>query len=545
MRDGERRQFPADMYRMLYHHAGDAIFVSDLEGNLIELNQAACDYVGYSREELLRMRPEQLNPPELAGEVAGRLKRIIKEGTCSFETVHVHRDGSLIPVELLARRIEYAGQSFILAICRNISCRRQSELEYQKIVQATGDGYWMVNPRDARIIDVNDMFCEMVGYTRDELLSMCISDLEVIESPEETAAHIRKIMETGHDLFETRHRHKDGHILEFEVSVSYADIQGGVIFVFVRDISERKRQEAESRLSALVLNESTAAIVVTDANNCIVSVNPAFTQLTGYAPSEVIGRNPNLISSGKQSKAFYQSMWRTLTETGHWEGEWWNRRKDGEAYAEQVNLNILRNPDGSVYRYVKIASDITDRKRLDDKVWRLANYDTVTNLPNRRLFLDRLEQEIRKCHRSGESLALFFIDLDRFKEVNDEFGHDMGDCLLVEAARRISGCIRGSDIVARHGGDEFVVLLTGLTETSQVDIVAGSIIDLLAQPFDLGSVEVSISGSIGIARYPRDAADERTLIKKADQAMYQAKRDGKNRFAYLNFNNSPDHKIVS
>jgi diguanylate cyclase (GGDEF)-like protein len=238
-------------------------------------------------------------------------------------------------------------------------------------------------------------------------------------------------------------------------------------------------------------------------------------------------------------------MWRTLTETGHWEGEWWNRRKDGEAYAELVNLNVLRNPDGSVYRYIKIASDITDRKRLDDQVWRLANYDTVTNLPNRRLFLDRLEQEIRKCHRSGESLALFFIDLDRFKEVNDEFGHDMGDCLLVEAARRISGCIRGSDIVARHGGDEFVVLLTGLTETSQVDIVAGSIIDLLAQPFDLGSVEVSISGSIGIARYPRDAADERTLIKKADQAMYQAKRDGKNRFAYLSFNNSPDHKIVS
>jgi diguanylate cyclase (GGDEF)-like protein/PAS domain S-box-containing protein len=372
----------------------------------------------------------------------------------------------------------------------------------------------------------------MVGYTRDELLTMCISDLEVIESPEETAAHIRKIMENGHDLFEARHRHKDGRILEFEVSVSYADIRGGVIFVFQRDISERKRQDAESRLSALVLNKSTASIVVTDANNRIVSVNPAFTQITGYAPSEAIGRNPNLVSSGKQSKAFYESMWRTLTETGHWEGEWWNRRKDGEEYAELVNLNVLRNPDGSVYRYIKIASDITDRKRLDDQVWKLANYDAVTNLPNRRLFLDRLQHEIKKCHRSGESLALFFIDLDRFKEVNDEFGHDVGDWLLVEAAHRISSCIRSTDIVARQGGDEFVVLLTSLTETSQVEIVAGSITELLARPFHLGDVEVNISGSIGIATYPHDAADEKALIKKADEAMYTAKREGKNRFSY-------------
>ncbi len=517
---------------MLYHHAGDAIFVSDLEGNWIEVNKAACDYLGYSREELLRMRPEQLNPPELADQVAGRLEQIRKEGTYSFETIHVHRDGTRIPVEIISRRIEYAGQSFILTICRNVAYRKQSELEYRKIVQATGDGYWMVTTRDARIIDVNDMFCEMVGYSRDELLTMRISDLEVIESPEDTAAHIRKIMETGHDLWETRHRHKDGHILDVEVSVSYANIRDGIIFVFQRDISERKRQEAELRLSALVLNESSASIVVTDANNRIVNVNPAFTQITGYSPSEAIGCNPNLLNSGKQSKEFYQSMWRILTETGHWEGEWWNRRKDGEEYAEQVNLNVLRNPDGSVYRYVKIASDITDRKRMDDQVWRLANYDAVTNLPNRRLFLDRLGQEIKKCHRSGESLALFFIDLDRFKEVNDEFGHDVGDWLLVEAAHRITSCVRSTDIVARQGGDEFVVLLTGLTESSQVENVAGSMTELIAQPFQLGDIGVSISGSIGIAIYPLDAADEKALIRKADEAMYTAKREGRNRFSY-------------
>ena len=222
----------------------------------------------------------------------------------------------------------------------------------------------------------------------------------------------------------------------------------------------------------------------------------------------------------------------TAMETGHWEGEWWNRRKDGGEYAEQVNLNVMRNQDGSVSRFVKISLDITDKKHLDSHVWKLANYDAVTNLPNRRLFHDRLGQEIKKCHRSGESLALFFIDLDRFKEVNDEFGHDVGDELLVEAACRISSCIRSTDIVARQGGDEFVVLLTDLTETTQVEAVAQNITELLAQPFHLGDVEASISGSIGIAIYPHDAVDENALIKKADQAMYVAKSKGRNCFSY-------------
>jgi diguanylate cyclase (GGDEF)-like protein len=162
----------------------------------------------------------------------------------------------------------------------------------------------------------------------------------------------------------------------------------------------------------------------------------------------------------------------------------------------------------------------------------LANYDAVTNLPNRRLFLDRLEQEMKKCRRSGESLALFYVDLDRFKEINDEYGHDVGDSLLVEAACRISSCIRTTDIVARQGGDEFIVLLTGLTETSQVDVVAESITDLLAQPFLIGDIEANISGSIGISIYPNDAADEEALIRKADQAMYLAKSQGRNCFIY-------------
>ena len=528
----ERRKFPADMYRMLYHNAGDAIFVADVNGNFIEVNQEACNYVGYSREELLRMRLEQLNPPESASESSGHLQQILKEGVASYESIHVHRDGTRIPVEMHSKRLEYAKQSFILTICRNITYRKQSEIEYHKIIQAAGDGYFMVGGQNGRFIDVNDTYCRLVGYTRDELLCMCVSDLEAQETPEELAAHVRKIMEAGHEVFDTRHRHKDGHLVELEISVSYTHIREGVFFVFCRDISERKCQEAVSRLSALVLNASTASIVVTDADNRIVNVNPAFTHITGYECGEAIGRDPSMLSSGKESEAFYRCMWQALKETGHWEGEWWNRRKDGVEYAEQVHMYVLRNPDDSVYRYVKIATDITEKKRLDEHVWRLANYDAVTNLPNRRLFIDRLEQEMKKCQRSGDSLAIFYVDLDRFKEINDEYGHDVGDLLLVEAACRISGCIRSTDIVARQGGDEFIVLLSGLTETSQIDVVAGSIIDLLAQPFLIGDIETNISGSIGISIYPNDADDEKDLIRKADQAMYLAKSQGRNRFRY-------------
>lgn len=523
---------PVDMQRMLFEHASDAIFVLNEEGRFISVNQAACDYLGYTKDELLQLPPQQITAPEYAASFSERVQRLRQEGACTFEMEHIHRNGTRIPVEMHSRMIEHQGAPLILTICRDITARKQLELEYRSIIQAAGDGFWAVRTADARIIDVNETFCRMVGYTRDELLAMTISDLEAVESPEETAAHIRKIIETGHDLFETKHRHKDGHILEFEVSVSKADSYGGVFFVFTRDISERKRQEAEANLAAMIFNASTASIMATDADNRIVSVNPAFTRTSGYALHEVIGKNPKLLQSGRQDRAFYQHMWQTLQATGHWEGEWWNRRKDGEEYAEQVALNVVRNRDGSVYRYVKISSDITEKKKLDDLIWRQAHYDAVTNLPNRRLFQSQLMAEIKRCRDSSQYLALYFIDLDGFKEINDTFGHDAGDQLLVETAQRITRCIRGSDTVARLGGDEFTVMLSGLSELTRVQAVGQNILAALAQPFALGTAEARISASIGIALFPDHGADAEQLMKRADQAMYAAKNGGKNTLCY-------------
>lgn len=522
---------PTDMQYELFEHASDAIFVLSEQGKFIAVNQTACDYLGYTKDELLHMSPQTLVAPEYAADFPNRLRRLMDEGQCTFEMEHLHRDGTRIPVEMHSRMINHYGCKVFLTICRDTTARQQRELKYRSIIQAAGDGFWAVRCTDARIIDVNDMFCRMVGYTREELLTMTISDLEAVESPEETAAHIRKTIATGHDLFETQHRHKDGHILDLEISVSHAD---GMLYVFTRDISLRKQQEAEAKLTSLIFSASTASIMATDADNRIVTVNPAFTRISGYELHEVIGKNPRLLQSGRQGKNFYQQMWQTLQQQGHWEGEWWNRRKNGDEYAEQVTMNVVRNRDGSIYRYVKISSDITEKKKLDDLIWRQAHYDTVTHLPNRRLFQNQLVDELARCRNHGLYLAVYFIDLDGFKEINDTYGHDAGDQLLNQAAQRISHIIRGSDTVARLGGDEFTVMLSGLTELTRVGTVGRNILEQLAQPFQLDGIDAQISASIGIAIYPDDATDASTLMKQADNAMYAAKNGGKNTLRYAN-----------
>ncbi len=296
---------------------------------------------------------------------------------------------------------------------------------------------------------------------------------------------------------------------------------------------EKKRSEAELQLASSVYQASDEAIVVTDAHNRIVAVNPAFTKVTGYSPDEVRGQDPKLLSAGRTSRAEYEAMWHALAASGQWQGEIWNRRKNGEEYAEWLTINTLRNTDGTVHRHIAIFSDITEKKRTAELVWRQANYDTLTGLPNRNLFYDRLHQEIKKIHRGKLLLALLFIDLDRFKEVNDVFGHDAGDKLLQDAAARISACVRDADTVARLSGDEFTVVLPGLADISRVEQVAKDIIERLAQPFDLGKRPVYISASVGIALYPNDADDAESLLKSADQAMYAAKEHGRNGFSYF------------
>lgn len=286
------------------------------------------------------------------------------------------------------------------------------------------------------------------------------------------------------------------------------------------------------RLAELVYNNSTDGMLVTDETNRIIAVNPAFTKLTGYEISDVEGKNPNILRSGRQDAAFYQSMWSALELTGQWHGELWNRRKNGEVYPEWLTINRVLDAEGRPHRYVALFSDITERKKMEEQIWRHANFDTLTQLPNRRLFMELLSLEIRKVRRENELLAVLFVDLDRFKEINDSFGHDVGDAVLVEAAHRIKTSLRLSDTVARLGGDEFTVILSDIEDPTCAELVVRKVLDSLAQPFRLDdSNQGYVTGSIGMAFFPDDASSPDVLINRADRAMYLAKSAGRNCFS--------------
>ncbi len=292
--------------------------------------------------------------------------------------------------------------------------------------------------------------------------------------------------------------------------------------------------EQSMKLATAIYQSNADAIVVTDKDNLITDVNPAFTRITGYAREEVIGKNPRLMQSGRHDVQFYRAMWHAIMNVGHWHGEIWDKRKNGELYAKEVNILALRREDGSVYCHVAQFSDITEKKHKDELIHWQANYDPLTNLPNRRLFNDRLGQAIKLAHRTSLPLALFFIDLDYFKEINDKLGHANGDALLMEVARRISSCVREADTVARLGGDEFTVILPEFGDVSQTRRIAEQIVEKMSEPFYFVSIEEGqhISASIGIALYPDDAQDLNSLLKCADKAMYAAKAAGRNRFIY-------------
>ena len=296
---------------------------------------------------------------------------------------------------------------------------------------------------------------------------------------------------------------------------------------------ERAIEEAQRHLWSQVFASSLDAIVITDSHNAILSVNAAFTRLTGYEETDVVGKNPRILSSGRESPEFYAAMWRDITQKGQWSGEVEDRRKDGSVYPKWLNISVVRAPDGAILNHVGVFKDITAQKQSEERFIYLANHDTLTTLPNRHLLTDRLRKAIELATRSEGRLALLFLDLDNFKWVNDSLGHANGDKLLITVATRLLAAVRASDTVARLGGDEFVVLIIHPSGNQEVASIAEKVIAAVAQPLDLGGHEYQVTISIGISVFPNDGQDSTALIKHADTALYAAKGQGKNQFRFF------------
>ncbi|WP_417797834.1 EAL domain-containing protein [Terasakiella pusilla] len=448
----------------------------------------------------------------------------------------------------------------------------------------------LIDPKSGEIVDANQAASDFYKYSRAELTSMRIQDINQF-TPEQVAEERKLAKEEGRNFFIFRHSLGNGDIRTVEVYSVPHDFDGRVLlFSIIRDISEqrelqqhlwhyqarledivqqqthiieeraqqtfflmmlgiicllaiilfliyimkkRRKDEKELRLAASVFKTTTEAVMVTDRENRIQTVNKAFTKITGYELEDVKGKNPKILQSGLHDENFFAEMYNRLNSLEFWEGEIWNKRKSGETFPERMSVSVLRDKKGLKEGYVAVFADITKRKEAEAFIQRQANYDDLTNLANRNLFMDHLSGALYRAERDQNRVAVLFLDLDRFKHINDTLGHSKGDQLLKEASSRLLSLTRKSDTCARLGGDEFAILLPDIHDIRNVEEVVTKILATIAEPYEVDGQKAFASASIGITIYPEDGANAQHLLRNAESAMYRAKDKGRNAFQYF------------
>ncbi len=411
----------------------------------------------------------------------------------------------------------------------------KSEHFVRKIIDNAADGIITTNRRGI-IHSFNQSAENIFGISAGDIIGKNVSTLmpEPDKSNHDGYLEQFKSEDPNNSVGENRlvtAQRKNGEQFPMELTITEFDLDDETGFIgTVRDISRRQQSEQKLQLSEKVIETSLEGVIITDKLNRAISINPAFTDITGYSEKDILGKDPSIMKSGRHDKSFYSSMWQELNDNGSWQGEIWDRRKSGEIYPKWMSISTIMGADGQIEKYIGIFSDITERKIAQSRLEHMAHYDSLTNLPNRLLYIDRLQQSIDRAKRNHTQTALFFLDLDRFKVINDTLGHNTGDLLLIEVAHRLQEGLRSVDTIARLGGDEFTVILDDVKSHNDLIHISDNIISLLSKPYHIDQHECFIGVSIGISMFPVDGESTHILARHADMAMYRAKERGTNNY---------------
>ncbi|TVQ71565.1 MAG: diguanylate cyclase, partial [Chromatiaceae bacterium] len=469
-----------------------------------------------------------------------------REPFCT-EVRYRHKNGSTVWVICMGQivdRLEDGSPTRMAGVHVNITeriqmeralSRTQSVMAQAEDLAALGSFEWDIKT-DTWML--SDAWKRIHGVSETHLTTQQLLPVAHPEDEPLIEAHFRKAVENG-ELYDIAHR----IIRQDTGEIRYVHARGVInlddagepaaLIGAVQDITERNRAEEGLRLADRVFQAADEGIMVTDMQGRIVAVNPAFTRISGYTEEDALGQTPALLHSGQQDAGFYKGLWRNLLELGHWRGEIWNRRKNGDVYPGWLTISAVRNDDGEITQYVGMFSDISQIKKAQQQMEFMAHYDSLTGLANRVLLKDRLKQALRRAERKKATVTLLFLDLDRFKTINDTLGHNLGDLLLQTVAQRMKDTVRASDTLSRLGGDEFVLLLEDGANAQEISRLCQKLLSVLETPMLLEGHELVITASIGLATYPDDGEDADALLKNADLAMYAAKGQGRNAYEFF------------
>lgn len=531
-----------DFAKGLIETAQTIVMVLDTEGRIVHWNPYMEEITGYRLEEV---EGKDWFDTFLPQESHDAIRKLFKNAIGNIQT-----RGNINPIRVKSGELRYIewydkplkdvadNVTGLLAIGQDITERRDAERalvereeQFRNLVETTSDWIWEVTP-DGIYSYSSPQVETILGYKPHEVVGQTVYALMPEDEARRVAATFQKMVveELAFSGLENINLHKDGREVVLETSgTPYFDEQGilqgyrGID----RDITEKKMAEQKLQLAAMVINGTPEGVMITDSELDIISVNPAFSRTTGYSSEEVLGKRPTILSSGRHDSSFYLDMWRKLKEQGFWQGEIWNRRKDGDIYPEWLNISAIKDASGNVTNYAGVFSDISTQEHVRNRLHNLAYYDALTELPNRELFNDRLENALVQARRHGHAVGLIFIDLDRFKQINDTLGHKTGDSLLKAVAVQLQACVRDTDTVSRLGGDEFTVILPGIKEADDAATVAETIVRAFSKAVVLeDGRQLFTTPSIGISLYPNDGDGGEELLKNADTAMYRAKESG-------------------